>query len=855
MVWRRGLGRWLSGAARLAGRERAIREELETHRALRAEFERRAGAEPAAARQHAERRFGNDLRLRERTLAAEGLGWVRDWRRDTRIGLRMLRRSPGFAVAAVVTLALGIGASAAVYSALDAVLLQTLPYPGVGQLVSLHERNAGSNLNLSLPDYRDWRAQNTVFSAVGAYAFGGTSNLGVDQATATFSYVTPSLFPMLGIHPWRGGDFSAGPPNPGGPIEILLGYALWKRMGADPAMVGKTMGSAPDAVRVVGILPPGFKFWLTPAQFYVSLDAMTGVPGYDDREIHPGIQGVARLRPGVTLAAARVQLATIASRLAAAYPKTNRGMGAVAEPLRSEYLGRLRGTLDLLFAGAGLMLLLACFNLANLLLARLEARKPELAVRAAIGAGAWRLRRQLLAESLVLAAMGGVAGAGLAAAVMRLVAARAPAGVPNLTGMRLDARVLGFTLIVTLASVVLFALAPTARVGQSARPVRRAPLRGFLVAEVALALALAVSAGLLLRSLAATLAADPGFNPGHLFAAKVSTQCSGAGCEAWINAALAQAGSLAGAASAAAIMQPPLEGAMWTSQYYTRPAPMLPAGDQPWAEMNFATPGYFSVVGARLVAGRDFSSADGAGSAPVAIVNQALARRLWPAGRPVGRTLHVMGAWRTVVGEVADIKQDGLDQPARPEALLPFAQMPVKFATIMVRARAGARPAALSRRLHQALAGFGAAPGAQEATDMAAVAAATAGARRFETNLLTGFAGLALLLAAVGVYGVTSFRALERQRDTSIRLALGATPRALVWAAMGETGRWVAAGLALGLGLAAALAALMRTLLYGVGPWDPASFLLALAAVALAAALAALLPARRAAHHAPAALL
>ncbi|MGH9520223.1 MAG: ABC transporter permease, partial [Terriglobales bacterium] len=455
------------------------------------------------------------------------------------------------------------------------------------------------------------------------------------------------------------------------------------------------------------------------------------------------------------------------------------------------------------------------------------------------------------AESIVLAVAGGAAGLGLAAALMAWVAAKAPAAVPNLSAMHLDWRVLGYALTLAVASVVMFGLLPS----WHATAIHRQGIgtqRALLTVELALALAVLVSSGLLLRSLAAVRNVNPGFDPRGLLAVPVSTDCSGDACLAWTRSLLQHAQALPGVKAAAFVMQPPLEGFMWISHYYAVGA-SVPENTQPWTEMNFVTPGYFSVLGANLLSGREFADSDSAGGAKVAIVNRNLARKVWPRGRGVGNQLHLQGQWRTVVGVVQDLKQTALDQPVGPAAFLPYAQMPVQWGNLMLRTSGGG--GATAAELRQSVGGAGSPTTVKAAEDMSALVDRTTAPRRFETDLLAGFGGLALMLAATGVYGVSAFAAAQRRCEFAIRAALGAQRRQLIELALRSSLAWIGMGVLAGLALGLVGGSLLRGLLFGVSRWDAVSFTGAALLLALLALLAAWLPAYRAARQDPAAEL
>ncbi|MGH9488224.1 MAG: ADOP family duplicated permease [Terriglobales bacterium] len=778
---------------------------------------------------------------------------------DLRFAFRMLWRRPGLTMVAMITLALGIGAATSMFSVVQRVILEPLPFSRPRQLVMIHEQlKRSGNLNVSWPDYLDWRRQTHSFSSLAAIGFGGTTAYKTPAgATGTLdgANVTASLFPVLGAHFVLGRDFTAQEDSAAGTPALIVTSRFWKTaLGANPHVIGSVLKIQGASAPIVGVVRMNARDMPWTADAYTALGT-EAEPGsaFVSRGNHPGLQVLARVKPGVTLAAARTDLGLVMQRLAAAYPRTNQDEGVVMLRLSAFLNARYRSELWLLLAAVGLVLLLACANLAHLLLAGASARSREYAIRCAVGASRGDLLRQSASETLVLAALGGGLGVLLAWAITPLLVHWAPYPVPRMQQTHLDAAVVAFAVAAAAVAALLMGLAPAlaaARtdLSQRVQPASQRGLRsGLLVAEVALAVIVVGGAGLLARSLQEVLAVNPGFNMRGLVTLYISHDPGGA-LSAFQNA-LSRVRALPGVAAAGAIHSAPLHGFDWTTPYMVGGEPAPPTAERPWSELNFVLPGYFRMLGAHGEAGRFFNSADGVHAPLVALVNQTLARKLAPGGSAVGKRVFVAddGQWRQVVGVIGDIPQNSLSAPAYPEIILPLAQFAnggVGSAALVV--RAAGNPGIVSKELARAI------PTINSPELMSTALSNTLVRRNFLVELMAGFGLLALLLATLGIYAVTSQRVIQQTRDMGVRLALGASPVAVARSVLGASLRSTALGLAIGLAGAYTAGRLWAHWLFGVGPADPVTLAGTCALLVGVAVVASLRPAWRAARVDPA---
>jgi putative ABC transport system permease protein len=791
--------------------------------------------------------------------------------RDILYGVRVLWNAPHFSLAAALALALGLGATATIFSVVDAVLIKPLPFREPARLVVVYERSAAqkrSKMFVPAANFHAWREQSRSFVAMAAVLetrmnLTGGPNGPLDPEELRGERVSAALFPLLGVEAAIGRTFRAEEDEPGNTGFVLLSHSLWRRkFGADPAIAGKAIRLRDRPYTVTGVLPPAFALIDRDVDIWLPL----GLDPHDPRTSGARmLVGVARLKPGVTLDQARNEMDSIGARLEAANPALNSGWRPSLFPLEREIVGTSREALLVLFGAVGLLLLLACANVANLLLARGAARRREIAVRAALGAGRWRLLWQLLTENVVLALAGGAAGLALAWGALALVTRYGPGDIPRLTDAQLDARLCLFAFCLSVATGVLSGLAPALRVSggnlysalvESGRggTAERAGLRlrdGLIVAEVALAVVVLIGAGLLVRSFIRLRATDPGFRAEGLLTFRVPLLGGRNSAPERRRAFFAEIeerlAALPGVHSVGSVNELPLTGLGVGATFAVdgRPAPTL--DQRPIALMRAVTPGYFKTINIRLLAGRGFSAADTAGAPPVVIVNQTLARRFWPDGRALGERLIIDLPNKIapeIVGVVGDVKPDRMEADDWPTIYNPYPQAPAVTMEVVVRTAGPplALASAVQREVHrldpeQPVAGM---------RPMQSLLDDAVAGVRFNMLLLTIFAEIAFVLAAVGIYGVISYDVTRRTREIGIRTAMGAQPRDVLQLVLRRGARLAGCGIAAGLAIAFALTRLMSAMLYGVKATDAFTFAgiaLLLGAVAL---LASYLPSRRA---------
>ncbi|HKK08758.1 MAG TPA: ABC transporter permease [Gemmatimonadota bacterium] len=788
-------------------------------------------------------------------------------RQDVRYALRQIRHHPGYAAIVVATLALGIGANTAVFSVVDAVLLRPLPYADAGRLVRLWSAYPARNITrgtASEPDLEDWRAQSRTVESMGAWPaihIAGlvTTRDGTPSELET-AYVTPGFFETLGVPATRGRALRpADHERSGDNHVIVLSFGAWQRLyGGDASVVGRTVTLSGQAWRVTGVMPRGFSYPSPGIDAWVPLSVIpdSGIPRL--RQVR-FLSVVGRLAPDATPASARKEMGAIADRLARAYPDADRDLTAVSvQPLRDQIVGGVRPAMLAIFGAVALVLLIGCVNVAGLALARSEEREREIGIRSALGAPRAAIVGQLLVESLVLAAVGGAAGLLLGAWGTRAVVALAPAGLPRLGDVTVSGRVLAFAAAVSLVSALASGLLPAVRasrtdpagaLGESSRGGtagrRTGRLRSaLLVGEVALVALLAVGAGLLVRSYAAVRSVDPGFRARGLLT--LGVHADGDDYRQFLQHALRDVRDVPGVRSAAMVRPLPLGSNTFGGETLTFSIPVrppAPEGQEPQVNLRMVSPGYFRTMGIPLLKGRDFDKRDAPDVPPVVILSRSAARKYWGDEFPVGEQIRVGKVSAEIVGVVDDIKQTSLEEDPGPALYVPFDQDSRRGMTLVVRTDDAASVLGPIRKAIWALRPDQ--PIEDVASMQSLLASATAG-RRFAMALLGTFAGLALLLAAVGIYGVVAYTVSRRVREIGIRMALGAGPAAVVRLVVGRSLGLVALGAVAGLAAAALAGGVMGSLLYGVGRLDPWAFGGAAALLLAVAAAASALPARRA---------
>ncbi len=788
---------------------------------------------------------------------------------DLRYGARMLTRNPGFTAVAVLTLALGIGANTALFSVIDAVLLRPLPYADSDELVVVWESHDGERNSISIPNFDDWRDQNRVFSHIALFRGRNYNLTGTDQPERLRAGVASgSFFRLLGVEPLLGRAFQPKDDRAGAERVVVLSYGLWhRRFASDPAVVGQAITLDGDLHTVIGVMPPGFRHPdIDRAQMWLPVSFDTQYMLARESRGNHSYQAVARLAPGVSLPQARAEMQTIARRLEQDHPDSNTGTGALVFPLLEELVENVRPALLVLLAGVGLVLLIACANLTNLLLARAAGREKEIAIRAALGAGRTRLLRQLLTESLLLAVLGGLLGVLLALWGVDLLVRLAPGNIPRLEQVGINAPVLGFTLLLSLATGLFFGLAPAL---QSSRPdlhhslkeggrtsaaAGRRRLRSLLVvAEVALSLMLLIGAGLLLRSFVRLLDVNLGFQPANVLTARVSLPDAAypedEDVAAFQQEVLRRLESLPGVHSAGLVTPLPLSGAQIAVGITIEGKPEPPPGEGPYARFRSVGGDYFRTLGIPLLRGRAFTSADTQAAPRVAVINQTLARLNWPGEDPLGKRVAIgdpaEGApWRTVVGLVPDVKYRSLEHEPEPEMYVPGAQSPMDWIYFVVRTEGD--PVSLAPALRQQIASLDPNLPVFAVGTLEQLVTRSVGQRRFTMLLLGSFAALALLLAVVGIYGVMSYAVSRRTHEIGIRVALGAQRDDILKLVGGQGMALALLGVGLGLAGAFAVTRFLSSLLFGITPTDPLTFAGVAFVLAAVALLACYLPARRA---------
>jgi len=803
---------------------------------------------------------------------------------DLQYGLRSLTRSRGFAAVAVVTLALGIGANTMIFSVINTVLLQPLPYAEPDRLVMVWEtteRVPEERDSVSLPNYRDWQAENHVFEGMALFdatgkgynLSGGAPGRGPEQVPGV--RVSASFFLLLGVKPYLGRTFRPEEEIPGKDREVILSYRLWKRRyNGDPGLVGKTLQVDGDDYTVVGVMPSEFQF-----QYRGGLRELWVPIGYTDGDQlrdSRSFDVCARLQPGVSVGRAREEMASLGRRLSVRYPQDNAGRGATVTPMSRLEAGGRWQTLRTLLAAVGFVLLIACVNVANLMLARSAVRQKELGVRRALGAGQARIARQLLTESVLLSLVGGAAGFVLVVWSTSFLIRILPYHIRtppfrHFDALRIDGRVFGFTLLVSCLAGVLAGLAPAfsgmgrdlnraLKAGASLAvspggPDSGARLRHILVAsEVALALLVLAGAGLTIDSMARLLGVQPGLDPKNVLTMEMSLPqfniYYGPPFHPLFCHDLDESiGALPGVISVSSISHLPFRGVSADRGFTIERRPDPGAGNVAIANYAVACPNYFSTMRTPLLQGREFTDKDRLAAPPVAIINASMARRFWPGQSPIGERFKQGGfnstdPWLTVIGVVQDVRQEGLDGEFLPQFFRPYAQAAWPVMTIVVRTTAD--PIALAAVTKKALADIDPDQPVSNVRTMKEVLDDSLGPRRFPMLLLVTFSLLALVLAAVGIVGVVSYSVAQRTHEIGIRMALGARRTDVLRMVVSRTMLWVAVGVGLGLIGSLSLRRLLAGLLYGVSASDPlvlGAVSILLVAVAL---LASYVPARRA---------
>jgi putative ABC transport system permease protein len=790
---------------------------------------------------------------------------------DLRYALRMLAKSPAFSLIAILTLGLAIGANSAIFSVVNAVLLRPLPYPHSEQLVRVFGTQPQLAIAPTSPaNFLEWKEENQVFERIGTYVGQGFNLLGGDKPERVIgARVSVDLLPLLGVQPALGRLFANDEDQEGRGQVVILSHDFWRsRFGGDASTVRQTITLNDRPYTVVGVMPPGFAFPSTRTQVWVPVAFNAAERATRDTNY---IDVVARLKPGITIEQARANMNAIAQRQVERYPKTNTGIGAKIVSLHEQIVGDVRPMLIVLLGAVAFVLLIACANIANLLLARAAARQKEMAIRGALGASRSRVVRLLLTESLVLSIVGGAVGLLLAIWSLDLLVSLKPANLPRLTEIGVNRTVFLFTLAISVFTGIVFGLVPAWQAskpdlneglkesgrGSSGGPRRQRVRAALVLTEVALSLVLLIGAGLMMRSFSRLLAVDPGFKPDHVLTAFVSLPVTKypkrQDQAAFFDRLLDRLQNLPAVSAAGVVSDLPLFGGSSTGFDVDGRPEALP-GQRPMTDYRMINPDYFAAMGMKLVKGRVFSRYDTEGAPGVVIINETLAARFFAGEDPIGKRLNLSGEpkdLREIVGVVADLRNYGVDADVKPEVYVPFLQSEPGYlagvaSAMNVIVRSPNDPSSLASALREQVQALDKDQPVSEIRTMEWYLADSMAQRRFNMLLLGVFAGLALILAAVGIYGVIAYTVEQRTHEMGIRIALGARGGDILRLVFAHAMATTLAGIGLGLAAAFGLTRLLQSLLYQITATDPFVFATIPVLLLIVAVIATYLPARRA---------
>jgi predicted permease len=854
--------------------EQQMQSELRDHLERQVADNIRSGMAELEARRSAALRLGGYEQTSEACRDVRGTQWVESTLQDLRFSARTLRRSPGFTLAAISTLALGISANTAIFTVINGVLLRPLPYRDPGQLVAVQEQSlkTGDDFAFSYPDFLDCERASQSFERLAAWR---SSELNVtspgEPESVRARQISAGFLSILGISPTLGREFRPEDDRPRAQPVALINYALWQeRFGGKDDAIGATLSAGGKPYTVIGVLPAAFRFH-GDVQIFTPI-GQNDTLATQKRDIYSGIEAIARLRPAVTLDRANSELKEIGQRLAREYPGSNSKLTFGALPLKQDVVGDIGSTLLLLAGAVALVLLISCANVANLFLARSLSRSHEFAVRSALGAARGRLVRQLLSEGLLLSLVGGMIGLATAAILTAWAVRRLLGWLPRADDVTLDWRVLLFTMGASVLTGVIFGLIPTLRRNIDLEPTLRQGIRvtslgirrlqtGFVVAELALALVLLTGAGLMMRSILRLWNVNPGFDPVHVMAMSVSLSpkvlnSPAATRRAW-NQILERLQSTPGVASAALDSYLPLSGNSQAIAYWTTTEPMPPA-NAPYAATFTPTSGYLHTMKIPLLNGRFFTEQDRVGNQNVIVIDEVMAKRVFPGHDPIGRELSVQFLGRCrVIGVVAAVKHQKLDEAANssplPGLYISFLQLPDEFMSMtqsgmILLVRTSISPASVIQAVKKSVLGPTRDQPVRDVMTMEQVIGASLGKQRGMLILLGIFAGVAVILASIGVYGVISYSMRRRVQEVGIRMALGARPAQVMCLVLRQATSMILAGVALGTLASLCLARLLTALLYGISPADTITFIVVVATLCAVSFLAIYVPARRAAR-------
>jgi putative ABC transport system permease protein len=869
------LRRWLLRIAELLKRkqrERELSAELESHLQMHFEDNLRAGMSAAEARRAALLKLGGVEQTKDIYRDRRGLPLVETLIQDLRFSARMLMKNAGFAVTAVLTLAVGIGANTAIFSVVNAVLLRPLPFRDPTRLTMVlpkDDRGVGSNVGFAT--YLDWKTQNKSFEELAVYSSWTPVLQNGEPEQLAGLRVSNNYFRTLGARPELGRDFLPTEDNPGSNAVVILSHNLWqRRFNADPDIVGKAIPMNGISYVVAGVLPADF-------QSLMSMDPHGGpveiwrVLGYDLSLPYAcrtcqHLLAIGRLRDGVTFSQAKAEMDTISANLLKAYPKEYSASGVILTPLREHVVGSVSTTLYVLLGSVCFVLLIACANLANLLLARATQREREMAVRAALGAPRLRIIRQLLAENLLLAALGSAAGLVLAYWTPALLRILGAGELPRLNEVTIDSHVLLFACALAVVTALLSGLAPALRLSKTdlqdslkegARGTSfAAGHRGtnlLIVSEVALSLTLLIGAGLLLRSLSQVINVSAGFDPNHVLTIRLSLlgqkYKDNANVRQFFDEALASLRALPGVQSAGITSQVPLGGNMDRYGFHVEGKIQDNPELDESAERFCISPGYLDAMRIRLLRGRDISNADTASTQQSLLINETTAHHMWPGQDPLGKRVKLGGLdhpWWVVVGIVSDVHHVGLDVTPEMQFYVPHSQWPFPDSEMTFMIRTARAPGSLAQAAQHALHSLDGTQPLSHITPLDYYVSISVQSRRFSSLLISLFATVALFLSALGIYGVTAYGVAQRTREIGIRMALGAKQQEVFALLLRQSIGLVAVGVVSGIAASLALTRFLSSMLFDVRPTDPATFVIVVFVLVAVAMFACWIPARRA---------
>jgi putative ABC transport system permease protein len=855
--------------------EHDIDEELRCHLEILIEENRKKGMTPEEARLEAMKSFGNIGRIKDQARDVRGGGMIEVLLQDIRYGFRIMVKSPGFTIIALLALALGIGANTAIFSVVNGILIRPLPYHDPEKIITIWEPSRdGHTLGLTDLEFFDIRQHNQVFEEVAAYATGATNLTGVGEPERIFgTWVSSGFFPVLGVQPMLGRTFTAEEDTPQPAPVVVVSYGLWqRRFGSNPNIIGQKISLNGISRTIIGVMPRIFQFDYKEVEIWLPL-------GLDRANVDPGnrsYNAIARLKNGITLDQARSQINNLTAHLAAEYKKRytkvlNSTDRVNLIPLRELIVGNVRGALLILFAAIGFVLLIACANVANLLLARSETRQKEIAIRMALGVSRLRVIKQLLTESMMLSLMGGALGLLLAFWGVRVMVALAPASLPRTSEIGLDGMVLVFTFGVSLLSGVLFGLVPglqfsnpnlvlAIKEGRTEIGIReKSRTRQVLViSEIALAMVLVAAAGLMIKSFSRLLNVDPGFNPQNVLTARIALPQSkyeqGQQIDAFYNKLLERIQTLPEVDAVGTITVLPLSGFNSNASFEIEGRQRASDDVIQNADYRMVSIDYFRAMGIRLLKGRHFSSSDHENAPAVIIINEAMAEDFWFGENPIGKRINlgVPGSpWLTIIGVVKNVKHKALDAISKPEMYFlqsqnAYASVLGVYPSVTLAARSQSDPLLLSGAIKSIVQGLDKDVPVSKIETMEEVVADSVAQPRFLMLLLAIFGAVAMMLAAIGVYGMISYSVSRRSHEIGIRMALGAQARSILKLVVSQGMVLALIGMALGLALALALTRIITSLLFEVSATDAQTFIGISILLLMVTLMAILIPARRA---------